>query len=129
MSKGLRTVFLIHAVVGCVFGIPLFLAPGRLLKLVNWTRIDALTSRVLGAALLALAWTSFRSWRTNERPPVVILELEAVFTVLGSIGILRHLIAGPYPAIVWIIFLIFAAWAVVWVVFLLRQWRQKATPS
>lgn len=129
MSKVLKTVFLIHAVVGCVFGIPLFLAPGRLLQLVNWRPIDPIISRMLGAALLALAWASFRSWRTAERSQLVILEEEAVFAVLGSVAILRHLIFAPYPAMVWIVFSIVAIFAVVWVVFLIRQWRQQAPPS
>ena len=129
MSQALRIAFLIRAAVGCLFGIPLFLAPGRLLDAVSWRPIDPVISRVLGAALLALAWSSFRGWRAAERSQPVILEAEAAFTVLGCIALLRHLLSAPYPAMVWMVFAILAIFAVTWIVFLLRQRRQQVPPS
>lgn len=130
MSQALRIAFLIHAAVGCLLGIPLFLLPGRLLQWVGWKPIDPILSRVLGAALLALAWSSFRGSRATERSQLVILkEMEAVFTVLGCIALLRHLLFAPYPAMVWIVFAIMLIFAVTWIVFLLRQWRQQVPPS
>jgi hypothetical protein len=128
MSQALRIAFLIRAAVGFLFGISLFLAPGRLLDAVNWRPIDPIISRVLGAALLALAWSSFRGWRAAERSQPVILEAEAAFTVLGCIALLRHLLSGPYPAMVWMVFAILAIFAVTWIVFLLRQRRQQVPP-
>jgi hypothetical protein len=50
-----------------------------------------------------------------------LLELEAVFTVLGSIGILRHLLITPNMSIVWVIFLLLALFAVLWLVFLFKK--------
>jgi hypothetical protein len=130
MSQAIKTAFLIHAAVGCLFGIPLFLVPGRLLQWVGWRPIDPIISRVLGAALLALAWSSFRGWRAAERSQLVILEeMEAVFTVLGCIALLRHLLVASYPAMVWIVFAIMVIFALTWIVFLLRQWRQPVAPS
>ena len=129
MSQVLKIAFLIRAAVGCLFGILLFLVPGRLFVAVNWSPVDPVTSRVFGAALLALAWGSFRGWRAAERSEPVILEVEAVFTVLGCIGLLRHLLATTYPVMVWIVFAIMAIFAVTWIVFLLRQWRQQGSPS
>jgi hypothetical protein len=129
MSQALKVAFLIHAAVGCLFGIPLFLVPGRLLQWVGWRPIDPIISRVLGAALLALAWSSFRGWRSAERSQLVILEMEAVFTILGSIALLRHLLSSPYPVMVWIVLAIMVIFAVTWIVFLLRQWRQQVSPS
>jgi len=129
MSQALKVAFLIHAAVSCLFGIPLFLVPGRLLQWVGWRPIDPIISRVLGAALLALAWSSFRGWRSTERSQPVILEMEAVFTTLGCIALLRHLLSAPFPVMVWIVFAIMVIFAVTWIVFLLRQWRQQVSPS
>lgn len=122
MSKALRLAFLIHAVVGVLFGALLLIIPGRFLEWVGWAPIDPIAGRVLGAALLALAWSSFRGWQATERAQVATLvELEAVFTVLGCVGLLRHLLFAPFPAMVWIVFAILAIFAIAWITFLLKK--------
>jgi hypothetical protein len=122
MSKALRTTFLVHSIVSVLIGALLLLIPGRLLLGLGWTPIDPIVSRLLGAALLALAWSSFRSWRATERSQVaIILEMEAAFTVLGSVGLLRHLLFGRWPLIVWATFVVLLAFAVAWIVFLVRR--------
>ena len=122
MSKGLRTAFLVHAVLTLILGLLLFLIPGRFLLLLGWHPIDAVASRLFGAVLLALAWSSFRGWQATQRSQVSILvEMEAAFTGLASVALLRHLLTGHYPFLLWILFAVFLAWAVVWVYFLVRK--------
>jgi hypothetical protein len=121
MSKALKITFLVHAVVAALAGALLLLIPGRFLRALDWAPIDPILSRLLGAALLALAWGSLRGWRASERAQVAMLvELEAVFTVLGCIGLLRHLLTAPYPLMVWLVFAVFLVFAIAWVIFLLR---------
>ena len=130
MSKALKSTFLIHAVVGVLSGAPLFIIPGRFLQWVGWQAMlramawentDPYVTRVLGAALLALAWSSFHGWRATERAQVAILvKMEAVFCVLGCIGLLRQLLPpalleGWYPAIGWIVTAILAIFAITWI--------------
>jgi hypothetical protein len=120
MSRSLRTLFLIHAVVGVIFGVPMLIAPGRLLMFVRWWPIDPIVSRLLGAAILALAWSSFRGWRADDRARVaLLLEMEAVYTVLGCVGLLRHLLFGSFPFVPWLVFAILAIFAVAWIAALL----------
>lgn len=120
MSRSVRTIFLVHTVVSLILGIPMLIAPGRFLTWLGWAPIDPLMSRVLGAAVLALAWSSFRGWRADDRAHVTILiELEAVFTVLGCIGLLRHLLFAPFPLAPWLVFVVMAVFAVAWVAVLL----------
>jgi hypothetical protein len=122
MSKALKVTFLVHAFVALGFGVPLLLAPGRFLGLFGWEPVDPLMSRLLGSALLALAWGSWQGWRATERAQVnTLLEMEVVFTVLGSAGLLRHLLIAGYPWYVWMIFVILAAFAVAWVIFLFKK--------
>jgi hypothetical protein len=122
MSSALRITFLIHTVVSLVFGALLLLIPGRFLQLLDWAPIDPIGSRLLGAALLALAWSSFRGWLATERKQVrIVVELEAVFTVLACVGLLRHLLFARYPIVVWVILAIFLIFAVVWILFLVRR--------
>ena len=116
MSKSLRVIFLIHAIVSAVLGVLFLVVPGRFLGLFGWAPIDPITSRLLGAALLALAWGSYRGWRAAEKAQVAILiEVEAAFCVLASLGILRHLVVASWPWYVWLLFAGFVAWAIVWI--------------
>jgi hypothetical protein len=122
MSKELRTTFLIHAVTSVIFGALLFFIPGRFLEWIKWAPIDPIASRVLGAAFLALAWSSYRGSRAQSWAQVALLvELEAAVTVLACIGLARHLFFWRYPVWPWIFFAIFAIFAVAWVVLWLRE--------
>jgi hypothetical protein len=122
MAKELKYTFLIHAVVALVFGAPLLIMPGQFLAWFGWAPVDPILSRVLGAALLALAWGSYRGWRAKERAQVsVLLEMEVAYTVLGAIGVLRHLLVANYPWPVWLLFAVLAIFALVWLYFLFRK--------
>jgi hypothetical protein len=126
MSKSLRVIFLIHAIVSAVLGLLFLVIPGRFLGVFGWAPIDPIMSRLLGAALLALAWGSYRGSRAAERAQVAILvELEAVFCVLAVLGLLRHLFFAGWPWYVWLLFAGFAAWAIVWVYELIALGRSR----
>ncbi len=104
ISTGLRTTFLVHAIVALVFGAALWLIPGRFLTLVGWVQesfiidgteitapgtlfVDGVITRLLGAVLLALAFSSYQSWRTQEWVKVaLVVQLEAVFCILSVLA-------------------------------------------
>ena len=116
MSRSLRIIFQVHAIVSAILGVLLLVSPGRFLGLFGWAPVDPILSRLLGAAFLALAWASYRGGRATEESQVAILvELEAVFCVLASLGILRHLVVAVWPWYVWLLFAGFVAWAIVWI--------------
>ena len=122
MSKMLKYTFLVHGVVGAICGALLLIIPGRLLQGIGWSPIDPIISRILGAALLALAWSSFRGWQATDRARVaIVVETEAVFTVLGCLGLLRHLAFAHYPATVWGMFIVLALFAVAWITSLAKK--------
>ncbi|MBN1484291.1 MAG: hypothetical protein JXA37_06170 [Chloroflexia bacterium] len=117
MSKLLKYTFLVHAVVALIIGALLLFIPGRFLQWLGWAPIEPIVNRMLGAALLALAWSSFRGWRARERREVAILiEMELAFTVLACVGLLRHLLVAHYPLVVWLLFAGMAAFALAWTV-------------
>jgi hypothetical protein len=122
MSKSLRYTFLVHVLVALIFGLPLLIIPGRTLEYLGWAPIDPIMSRMVGAALLALAWGSYRAWRAPVRGDVtILLQVEIAFTVLSAAGILRHLVSGSWPWYVWMTFVIFALFALAWIYHLLRK--------
>jgi hypothetical protein len=122
MSKALKIVFLVHAVLSAVAGAILLIVPGRFLELLQWAPIDPLLTRVLGAALLALAWTSFYGWREADRKQLgIIVQMEAICTVLACVGLLRHLAVGHWPWQPWLVFAVFAVFALAWILFLIPR--------
>jgi uncharacterized membrane protein HdeD (DUF308 family) len=139
-SKGLQITFLVHAILSLVMGLALMLVPGRSLSLLGWvpdwvqlpnselsipgqTFVDPLITRLLGAALLALAYLSFRCWsgvRRMSGEVHLVVEFETVLCALSMIAILIAMLTMERGAgaIVWVILLVytvfFAAWGVFW---------------
>lgn len=126
MRRALKVTFLVHAVLALLSGVLLLFIPGNFLQWIGWTAfaaqaawmgIDVVISRLLGAALIALAWSSFRGWRATEVAQIAnLVEMEVVFTVLCCAGLLRHLVFRHLPMMVWIPFAVFALFAVAWIV-------------
>ena len=122
MSKSLQSMFLVYAVVVALLGVLLLVIPGRFLGLFGWAPFDPILSRVFGAALLGLGWSSYRGWQAKERASVtVLLEMEAIFAILGAIGVLVTLFGGIYLWYVWLLFIILALLALTWLYFLFRK--------
>jgi hypothetical protein len=134
MRSVLKATFLVHAVVAALSGMLLLFIPGNFLRWIGWTAfaaradwigIDLVISRLLGAALIALAWSSFRGWRATETAQIAnLVEMEVVFTVLSCAGLLRHLAFRHLPMMVWILFAVFALFAVAWIVSLVGIRRE-----
>ena len=122
MSQSLRITFIIHAIVAFILGLGLLAAPGQFLDIFGWQPVDPLMARMLGAALLALGWGSVRGYRAATWDEVEILvEVESAFTVLASVGLLRHLLVASWPWYVWMIFAFFVIFAVSFVYHLVKK--------
>ena len=63
MPQGLKITFLIHAIVVLVFGVVMYLIPGMWATLVNWVPFDPGMPWGYGAAMLALAISSWLGYR------------------------------------------------------------------
>jgi hypothetical protein len=146
--KGLQITFLVHAILSLILGLSLLLVPGRSLALSGWveewvqlpnsdqiipgyTFVDPLITRLLGAALLALAYLSFRCLRSVAqvgKDVRLVVEFEAVYCALSIIAILIALITMERIAgvIVWLILLLYAAFFVAWGIFWQSQRKQAA---
>ncbi len=146
ISNGLRTTFLMHLVISAFLGVALFLVPGRTLNLLGWvpdwvrlpnsdqsvpgqTFVDPVVTRILGAALLALAFSSLRGWLGSAparkwSEVALLVELETIFNVLGAIAILvvAFLLGRSMPVIGWVLFVVQIAFAVTFGM-ALRQFR------
>ncbi len=139
ISRELRITFLVHAVIALIFGLSTLFIPGRSLTLMGWvpewvqlpnsdlsipgqTFVDPLITRLMGAALLALAYLSFRCWQGAVRTwgeALLVLEFEAVYCALSVVAFIIALITidRTMPFIGWLDGLLFLAFFVVWGLF------------
>ena len=121
MSQGLKTTFLIHAIVALVFGIALYVVPGIFLGLVGWKDFDGNISRALAAALLALAVSSWFGYRAARWEEVrIVVQMEIAFTVLGAVAGLYGFFVKSAPAFIWVSIVIWVAFAAAWIYFYRR---------
>lgn len=127
IPQGLKIAFLVHLAISLVFGLLLFIIPGRFLRFTDWQPIDPVTSRLLGAALLAMALGDWLCYQATEWEAVaVLLQFHIGYTVLGAIGLLRHLLFVPTPTSAWVDLAILVIFAAVWIYFFLTGRPQAA---
>jgi hypothetical protein len=118
MSNGLRTTFLIRAIVALSFGIVLYLIPDLWANLVNWTPFDAAMTRFMGAAGLAIGVSSWLGYRAEIWKEVrITVQMDIVFTVTGAlIGLYIFFTAGG-PLFIWVFIIPMVVFAVLWIYF------------
>jgi hypothetical protein len=136
ISNGLRNTFLAHSILSAILGLVLYVVPGRLLTWLGWIPenyevmvgntavstpgtflVDPIITRVLGAALLALAFSSFLGWRAKQYQEVFILvPVEFVFCVLALIAFMVRIATFgiSIPVVGWVLIVILLGFAVVW---------------
>lgn len=126
MSRLLKPGLLVHMVVSAVLGLLLLIVPGRFLSWLGWVPIDPIVSRLLGAALLGMWWGDLRVWRGVARAETRWwVEVQLGFAALAGAGVLRHLLVGHWPAMVWILFGVLVLFALTWLGVLVGEWRQS----
>lgn len=141
ISNRLKITFLIHGIISAILGALLWLIPGRSLMMLGWVGkvfqvpgtdlsvtgdffVDPFITRLLGAALLALALSSFLGWRATRWEQVaIVVKQEAVLCVLGVVAFFYVLARNfrPMPLIGWGVMILLAAFALAWGV----AWRSE----
>ena len=118
ISSGLKTLFLVHFVVGLVVGLLYLLIPGTFMGWFGMPIPDELPYRIIGAAVLAFTASSWYCYQAAEWERVKIVVLaEIVWTVLNVvIGLFGMFFAG-LPATEWVNVLIMAGFAAAFIYF------------
>ncbi len=134
ISRNLRLLFLVHAIVCVVPGALCFFIPGRFLTAMGWVLPDPMVTRLLGAAFLGVGWGSwlgFRAQRWGEVRLLVLMEIGVA--VAGTIALFRDLLM-PHPfklgltvrltlIFPWVVFALFIGFAIAWIVVYIRAPR------
>ncbi len=97
---GLRTLFLVHLIIGLIFGLAYLLIPETFAGLFGMSMKDPVYARLLGAAILGFTASSWWAYRETVWEKVkIVVQAEIVWTALGTLAALwGELIGGVAPA-------------------------------
>ncbi|MGD0550934.1 MAG: hypothetical protein ABSA81_10395 [Candidatus Bathyarchaeia archaeon] len=119
---GLKITFLVHFVVAVVFGAGFLLIPDMLTGMLGARTVEPSTFRLVGAAMLAFAASSWLAYRQPVWEKVkIVVQIEIVWTVLGVLAMLYGLIFEGLPAADWMNVVILGAFAVAFIFFYSRR--------
>ena len=122
MSTGLKTTFLVHFFLGLIFGLIYLLMPEAWGKLVGWPIREIPPYRLIGAAMLGFAASSWLSYKATSWEKVkIVVQMEIVWTVLGALVMLWGLLFAAVPVIGWVNFVILGGFAAAFIVFYARS--------
>lgn len=109
---GLRNTFLIHVIVGVIFGLTYLLAAEWFVGMVGMPATTASAYRVIGAAILGFTASSWWAYHETEWARVrIVTEMEIVWTVLGALATLWGILFSGLPALAWLNVILLALFA------------------
>jgi uncharacterized protein YjeT (DUF2065 family) len=122
ISQGLKITFLIHFILAVIFGLIYLIIPQVWGKLINWSVQEPVMYRLIGAALLGYAASSWLAYKQTawERVQIVV-QMEIVWTILATLVTIFGLIFADLPAFGWVNAVIFCGFAVAFIVFYFRE--------
>jgi hypothetical protein len=113
LSQGLKTTFLVHFIVALLFGLGFLLIPIAVGSIYGLNVQEPEIYRLLGGAMLGFAVSSWLSYKaTNWDSVRIVVIMEIVWTILGTLVMLYALLIAGFPALGWINAIIFAAFAI-----------------
>jgi hypothetical protein len=113
LSQGLRITFLIHFIVALLFGLGFLLVPGAVGSMYGLNVQEPEIYRLLGGAMLGFAISSWLAYKaTNWESVRIVVVMELVWTILGTLVMLYALLLAGFPALGWLNAVILAAFAV-----------------
>ena len=113
LSQGLKTTFLIHFIVALLFGLGFLLIPVAVGSIYGLNVQEPDIYRLLGAAMLGFAVSSWLAYKeTNWESVRIVVVMELVWTLLGTLVMLYALLIAGFPVLGWLNAVILAAFAI-----------------
>jgi hypothetical protein len=118
-----RITFIIHIIIGLIFGIGYLVIPDFLLPMLGMTFSDP-TVRMFGAIIIGFTFTSILGLMTREVARVkIVVQAELIWLILGIIAAALHLVIPPLITVTYAGVAI-GALAILFILFLLSYFME-----
>jgi hypothetical protein len=125
IRPGLKVVFLVHALVGLIFGLGYLVIPVTVAGWFNMPLTDEPYMRLIGAAILGFSATSLVGFQAHSWEEVrIVVQGEFVWTGLAAMLSLWLVLDGTWPVAGW---LNFGLMALFFIAFGYYYWREERT--
>lgn len=115
----LRTWFVVHFIADVLFAVPLLVAPDAFLRLLGWTAVDPVSSRLVGAALVGIGVESLLGRNAGRDSFLTMLRLKILWSSTATAGLVASALQGG-PPMTWLFVAIFASFCALW-----SYWRVR----
>lgn len=127
ITSGLKTLFLIHAVVALIFGLGYLVIPAQMAEWLTLPLVgDSAMMRTVGAAMLGFGASSILGYVAHYWSEVkIVIQAEVVWTLLAAALSLWFVLDGTWPAMGW---LSVALMGFFFLGFTYFYWREQTMP-
>jgi hypothetical protein len=119
VPPALKRWFLVHFAADWLFALPLFFAPRAFLGALGWREVDAVSARIVAAALVGIGTQSLLGRDDSVGSYRTMLNLKILWSATAAAGILWSCLEGASP-LAWGFFGIFLAFNGLW-----SYWRWR----
>lgn len=113
VPASLRRWFVIHFAVDLAFAVPLIVVPASTMRLLGWTTVEPVATRLVGAALAAIGLQSLLGRNHSVEAFRAMLGLKSIWSGAAIVGLALSLAEGA-PPLTWALLGTFVAFAIVW---------------
>ena len=100
---GLKYTFLVHFIIGIIYGLFLIFAPDTYAEMFEFVDYTPMTLRMIGGAILAFGISSWFAYKATSFEIVkIIMIAEIAWTALAAIINIWGIIADEFPAWAWL---------------------------
>lgn len=119
VPPSLRRWFVVHFAADLLFAVPLLIAPVATLRMLGWSTVDPVATRLVGAALLAIGTQSLVGRNASLEAYRALLGLKSLWSASAIVALALSLAEGAPPITAGLL-AIFVGFAVVWNYYRLR---------
>jgi len=130
ITSGLKSLFLVHAVVGLLFGLGYLVIPTIMSEWFKMPANDEPYMRLIGAAILGFTATSTVAYQAHSWDQVkIVVQGEFVWAGLAAVLSLWFVLDGDWPVAGWIMVGLMALFFLAFGYFYYREERTLTVPK